>query len=81
MACGAPVVCSNTSSLPEVAGEAGVYCDPNSENSIIDGVKKILMNKKFAQEKSQQSLRQAAKFSWEKAAKATLQVYEEVFES
>ena len=81
MACGAPVVCSNTSSLPEVAGEAGVYCDPNSENSIIDGVKKILMNKKFAQEKSQQSLRQAAKFSWEKTAKATLQVYEEVFES
>ena len=78
MACGAPVVCSNTSSLPEIAGKAAVYVNPNSKESIVEGVKKVLMDKKFAQELSKQSVNQASQFSWEKTARETLRVYEEV---
>ncbi len=81
MACGTPVVTSNTSSLPEVGGppEAGavVYVDPFDVDSIASGILKIL-HSNTAQYQSwvQKGLEQSAKFSWEKCARETLAVLE-----
>lgn len=73
-ACGTPVVTSNLSSMPEVAGNAAVLVDPNDVNSIADGVKKALDGPKGLAEKGYERVKL---FSWEKTAKATLNVYNE----
>ncbi len=73
--CEVPVVTSNISSMPEVAGDAAVLVDPNSVNSIADGIEKVLRGPKSYIEKG---LERVKEFSWEKAARSTLEVYEEV---
>lgn len=79
MACGTPVVVSNTGSLPEIAGEAGVYVDPNNINSIRSGMEKILkMNQKSYNQLKEKSINQAKKFSWRQTAAQTLKLLEEV---
>jgi glycosyltransferase involved in cell wall biosynthesis len=79
MACGVPVVVSNVGSLPEVVGNAGVLIDPNSVESIASGLKEILLAPKAKyNEFVRRGLIQAKKFSWEKTAKETLKVLENV---
>jgi len=73
--CGVPVVTSNTSSMPEVAGGAAALTDPNDVNSIADGIEKILRGPKGFVEKG---LERVKEFSWEKTAKETLAIYKEV---
>jgi len=73
-ACGTPVVTSNVSSLPEVAGNAAVLVDPEDVNSIAEGIKKALRGR-IGLVKS--GFAQAKKFSWDKTAGETLKVYEE----
>ncbi len=76
MACGTPVVTANTSSLPEVGGDAAIYIDPKDMNSIAEGMSKALsMSETDYKTAQQKSIKQAAKFSWEKAATETLNVY------
>lgn len=75
MACGAPVVCSSTSSLPEVAGEAAVLVDPLDQEALTDGLRRILANPALADDLRARGLAQAAHFSWERAAEETLAVY------
>lgn len=72
MACGTPIVTSKVSSLPEVAGSAGVLVNPLSTTSISSGIRSALNNKGKL---SKASLKQAGKFSWEKTAKGVLAVY------
>lgn len=69
---GAPVACSNTSSLPEVAGDAAVYFDPLDEEAMAKSIAEAIANraKLVAAGKTQ-----LAKFSWDKAAAETYQVY------
>ena len=74
MACGCPVVTSNVSSMPEVAGKAAVLVDPYSLESIAGGIKEAL---KRREELKKLGFIQVKKFSWEKCAKETLKVYEE----
>jgi len=79
MACGVPVVVSNSGSLPEVAGDAGVYVDPNSSESITDGLNKVLSMDNIEYNKQvARGLEQVKKFSWEKTALKTLEVLENV---
>lgn len=73
--CGVPVVTSNDSSLPEAAGEAAALVDPLDTNSIAEGIEKVLRGPKGYIEKGEE---QVKKFSWEKTAKMTLDVYREV---
>lgn len=76
---GCLVVTSNRSSLPEVAGEAAIYCQPEKVSSIARAIEKGLMIKKIEKRKLiKKGLRQAKKFSWKKAAWETLRAYEEV---
>ncbi|OGE87921.1 MAG: hypothetical protein A3J07_00140 [Candidatus Doudnabacteria bacterium RIFCSPLOWO2_02_FULL_49_13] len=78
MASGVPVVVSNISSLPEVVGEAGVLVDPNSVDSIAEGLLKVLTDNNLRQEMISKGLEQAKKFSWENTAKKTLEVIESI---
>jgi glycosyltransferase involved in cell wall biosynthesis len=73
-ACGTPVVTSNVSSMPEVAGEAAVLVDPYDVNSIADGIIKALKSPKSLIEKGSRRL---SNFSWQETAKMTLAVYKE----
>ncbi len=73
-ACGVPVVTSNTSSLPEVAGGAAIIIDPFKVNEIAEGIKTALRGKKGWIEKG---FKRAKDFSWEKTAQETLKVYQE----
>lgn len=75
MSSGAPVITSNVSSLPEVAGRAGILIDPKNEKELADALKKVLSNPKLALSMQKKGLLQAKKFSWQKAAVATLKVF------
>lgn len=70
-----PVVTSDTSSLPEVAGPAAVLVNPLSEESIADGIIEGLENRSELIRKGHQQLK---KFSWQKTARMTLKLYQEV---
>jgi glycosyltransferase involved in cell wall biosynthesis len=75
MACGTPVVVSKVASLPEVAGDAGVYVDPENSESIRMGIKKVLeMPEKRYNMLVAKTLDQVKDFSWEKSARETLAV-------
>jgi glycosyltransferase involved in cell wall biosynthesis len=80
MACGLPVVVSNTTSLPEVVGDAGVYVDPNDIGQISDAIDTVLSDAELRRTLIRQGLERAKLFSWEKTAKETLRLYEQVVE-
>lgn len=74
MACGCPVVTSDVSSMPEVAGEAGVLVNPKKVESIRRGIKEALNNKQKLVNKGLERVKQ---FSWDKTARETLRVIEQ----
>lgn len=78
MACGCPVITSNTSSLPEVVGNAGFTLDPNDYNAFAESMYQVLTNESLKTEMTKKSLKRAKLFSWENTAKETWQVYEDV---
>lgn len=81
MACGTPVIVSDTSSLPEVVGKAGLLIDPYSVDQIEQAIRTITTDKKLQQEYSKLGLQQAEKFSWQKMAKKALKVFKQVGKS
>lgn len=80
MAYKCPVVVSNVSSLPEIAGDAGIYVDPNSVKSIAAGLLRAVneRNTQAGEKRVELGLKQVAKFTWKGAAEATLKTLEEV---
>ncbi|HEC88422.1 MAG TPA: glycosyltransferase family 1 protein [Thermoplasmata archaeon] len=80
MACGTPVITSNTSSLPEVVGDAGIMIDPHDVDELTKTIYEVLTDEKLRKELSNKGLKRVKKFSWEKTAKETLKVYEEVYD-
>ncbi len=66
-----PVCLSNTSSLPEIAGDAGVYFDPYDENSILSAISKVFYDKKFSKEIIEAGRKRLLDFSWKKCALET----------
>lgn len=78
MACGCPVITSNTSSLPEVVGDAGIMINPNDIDGLTESMLKILTDNQLREEMSRKSLERAKIFSWKKTAKETWKVYEDV---
>jgi glycosyltransferase involved in cell wall biosynthesis len=79
MACGAPVVCSNSSSLPEVAGNAAIMVDPYDIDGFSVAMEKVIENGDLRNNMIQNGLERVKQFSWEKAARETLQVYEKIY--
>lgn len=78
LACGTPITCSQTHSLPEVAGSCAVYFDPYDQNSLNSALSGVLTGTKLRRSLSSAGLIQAAKFSWEKTARETIAVYKQI---
>lgn len=68
MACGTPVVTSNVTSLPEVAGDAGILVDPNSVEEIANAIGRVVRDETLCRQMRQKGLAQARQFSWTKTA-------------
>jgi glycosyltransferase involved in cell wall biosynthesis len=68
MACGAPVVASDASSIPEVAGDAALLCDPRDPAGLAEALVRVLTEPGLADELRTRGLRQAAGFTWERTA-------------
>jgi len=75
MACGTPVVCSNASSLPEVAGEAAVLCDPSDTAALAAAMTRMLADPDLRTALRQRGLARAARFTWGEAAERFVRVY------
>lgn len=78
MACGSPVACSNTTSLPEVVDQAALLFDPTSADGIAHAMRRALESPQLRADLRARGLARAATFSWEKAARATLGLYHAV---
>ena len=79
MACGVPVITSNNSSMPEVAGDAAHIIDPNKPKEICDGMIKITSDAKYRNELIQKGLLQSKKFSWNRMAFQVLEQYKQLY--
>ena len=78
MACGVPVLCSNTSSLPEVAGEAAVLVNPLDADNIARGLREITTNQGLRGKLIELGYRQSKKYTWQACADVVLKVFEKV---
>jgi glycosyltransferase involved in cell wall biosynthesis len=81
MACGTPVVSSNSSSLPEIGGSAARYFDPLDIEEMAETIRGVWADADLREEMRAQGLAQAAKFSWERAARETMTVYARTLEA
>jgi len=78
MASGTPVVTSNVSSLPEVAGDAAVLVDPYDPQAIADGIHRVLTDEGLRRDLRRKGLARAHQFSWEQSARRVREIYGEV---
>jgi glycosyltransferase involved in cell wall biosynthesis len=79
MACGTPVVTSDISSLPEIAGDAALLIDPNDERALANALIEIMNNDRLRAELREKGIAQARKFTWREAAEKTLRLYREAY--
>lgn len=75
---GCPVVTSNVSSLPEAGGDAALYFDPENVEDIAEKIKEVISSEKLRKDMKEKGYEHIKKFSWEKAAKETLEVLEDL---
>jgi glycosyltransferase involved in cell wall biosynthesis len=78
MACGTPVVISDRASLPEVVGDAGLLVDPDSPEALSEALARVLDDSELSADLGQRGLMRARQFSWAKAARQTMVIYEQV---
>lgn len=71
MACGTPVICSNKTSLPEVAGNAALYFDPYNIENIKDAIDKVISNHKLQEDLIQKGFKRYKMFNWMKTVELT----------
>ena len=80
MACGAPVIASNTSAIPEIATNAGILCDPYDTRSLTEAIVQVLDDAELRAAMRANGLERARRFTWEKTAEATLELYRSVLQ-
>lgn len=80
MACGVPVVCSNAASLPEVVGEAGLLLPPRDVAAWVEALGRVLDDARLRQDLRDRGRERASRFTWDAAARRTLDVYRSVME-
>lgn len=79
MECGIPVITSNISSMPEVAGEAALLVDPNNIQEIVEKMNSIVSSKTLRKQLIESGFKRVKQFSWERTARQTLEVYNEIY--
>jgi glycosyltransferase involved in cell wall biosynthesis len=75
MACGTPAIASSTSSIPEVVGDAGLIVDPESTDEIAHAMLRMNNESTLRDDLSRRGRERARKFTWEKTATGTADVY------
>jgi len=78
MACGTPVICSNTSTLPEVVGDAGLLLPSQDVSAWADALQSVLRDPALRDNLARRGLARAAELTWEGTARKTLEIYERV---
>ncbi len=78
MACGTPVACSSTSSLPEVVGDAALTFPPTDPRAIAEALARLLQDADLRADLRERGLQQAARFSWKRTAEETLALYRHI---
>ena len=81
MASGTPVVCSNSSSLPEVAGDTALTCGPNDINCLADSIERGLEDNIWRDFAIEKGISRAAEFSWHRCAEMTVAVYDQMLKT
>lgn len=81
MACGTPVACSDTSALPEIAGDAAAYFDPRNASNMADIIQTVLEKGDLRQYMRARGLGRAARFKWTESAQIHLGVYSQFLDS
>ncbi|GER86980.1 hypothetical protein KDW_11420 [Dictyobacter vulcani] len=79
MACGAPVITSNTSSLPEVVGDAALQVDPHNIEELTHAILQLLKNEGLREDLRQKGYLRAQQFTWERSAQKMLHVYQQLY--
>lgn len=81
MACGTPVITSNTTSLPEVVGDAGIMVNPDDVDAISSSIHRLCMDSTSYEKMATAGLTRANNFSWDKTAEKVAHVYEQILNS
>ena len=81
MTVGVPVICSHAASIPEVAGDAGIYFDPFSIKDMATCIARVSKNQLLRQELREKGFKNLDRFSWRKTATQTVAVYDEVLQN
>jgi glycosyltransferase involved in cell wall biosynthesis len=78
MACGIPVITSSRGALPEIAGDAALFVDPEDMDSIVDAISELINDDVMQNRLKIDGRKRAAEFTWQKAAEETLSLYREI---
>lgn len=78
MACGTPIITSNTSAMPEVAGKGAILIDPHQPEEIADAIVQLENNSNFYHQQREYGLERVTHFSWKKTAEDYLEIYKEI---
>ena len=81
MACGTPVVTSNVTSLPEVAGDAAILVEPSDVESIAGAISRLIAEPQYQQLLSDRGLARAKQFTWSKTAQQVVEVYQQALQT
>lgn len=80
MACGAPVITSNTTSLPDVVGDAALLIDPRDDGALAQSINRIIADAALQEDLRQKGYRRVKRFTWAEAARKQLLVYQQLYE-
>jgi glycosyltransferase involved in cell wall biosynthesis len=75
MGCGCPVLCNNSSSIPEIVGDAGLYCDARQPDAIADAMERVASSTELRTTMMARGNERVKLFSWDRCAAETLEVY------
>ncbi|MGC8915332.1 MAG: glycosyltransferase, partial [Thermosulfidibacteraceae bacterium] len=78
MSCGCPVIASNTSSMPEVVGDAGILIDPYSVEEVENAIQKVIEDETLSNKLRKKSIKRSQYFSWKKTASEVLKCFYKV---
>lgn len=78
MQCGCPVIASNSSSIPEIAGDAAVLVDPYDGDSMTEAITRVFHSPSLRDQMSERGIKQAEKYSWSKRAKNMVDIYDKI---
>jgi glycosyltransferase involved in cell wall biosynthesis len=81
MACGAPVITSNTSSLPEAVGDAAIQVDPHDISALADAITRLLEDESLREELRQKGYQRAQQYTWAMSARKMLALYKSLYNS